>query len=66
MAWVSADFYHLPMWRAAVHQTLVCSRDQLRPMVFGEMTPNPTDWILRAACKSGDLLSNWANPPLND
>ena len=54
---VSADFYHLPMWRGAVHQTMVYSRDQMRPMVFREMTPNPTERIIRAACKSGDVLS---------
>ena len=55
---VSADFYHLPMWRGAVHHTKVYSRDQMRPMVFREMTPNPTERIIRAACKSGDVLSN--------
>ena len=55
---VSADFYRLPMWRGAVHQTLHYGRDHVRPMVFREMTPNPTDRIIRAACKSGDILSN--------
>lgn len=55
---LSADFYRLPLWRGAVHQSLVYSRDQVRPMVFREMTPNPSERIIRAACKSGEVLSN--------
>lgn len=55
---LSADFYRLPMWQGTVHQSLIYGRDQVRPMVFREMTPNPTERIIRAACKSGDVLSN--------
>ena len=54
---VSAEFYHLPMWRGPVHHTMVYSREQTRPMVFREMTPNPTERIIRAACKTSDVLS---------
>ena len=55
---LSADFYSLPLWRGAAHQSLVYGRDQVRPMVFRDMTPNPSERIIRAACKSGDVLSN--------
>lgn len=54
---VSAEFYHLPMWRGPVHHTMAYSREQMRPMVFREMTPNPTERIIRAACKTSDVLS---------
>lgn len=56
---VTVDFYRLPMWRGPVHQTATYSLEQTpHPMIFHEMTPNPTDRIIRAACKSGEVQSN--------
>ena len=55
--YVSMDFYRLPMWRGAVHQTRIYGRDQVRPMGLRDMTLNPTERIIRAACKSSDVLS---------
>lgn len=44
------NFYLMPMWEGKPHNTSVFSFAQWRPMRFRDMTPNPTERIIKAAC----------------
>ncbi len=45
-----ATFYMAPLWQGAPHVTTDYARDP-KPMVFRDMSPNPTSRIIRAACR---------------
>jgi hypothetical protein len=45
-----ATFYMQPLWQGDPHQTTDYSATP-RPMLFRDMEPNPTERILRAACR---------------
>ena len=49
--YVVATFYMAPLWQGDPHQTTDYTRDP-RPMLFRDMEPNPTERILRAACRT--------------
>lgn len=46
----SAAFYTLPLWRGDPHKSFSFPPAQVRPMLFRDITPNPTERIIRAAC----------------
>ena len=48
----SLDFYLLPMWQGAVHNTSKYTASEVRPMRFVDSQPNPTGRIINAACRT--------------
>ena len=56
--YVSLNFFMEPVWQGLSHQTSTYTREQLRPMAFNSMVPNPAARIVRAACESKAILSN--------
>lgn len=47
-----ARFYMAPLWQGEPHRTTDYA-DRPRPMRFVDVEPNPTDRIIRAACRAG-------------
>ncbi len=45
-------FYMRPLWEGEVHKTSVYSADDVRPMRFVDLQPNPTQRIINAACRT--------------
>ena len=45
-----ATFYKEPLWQGEPHQTTDYAATP-RPMLFRDMEPNPTERIVRAACR---------------
>jgi hypothetical protein len=45
------SFYAEPLWQGTPHETTDYTNDP-KPMLFRDMTPNPTRRIVRAACGS--------------
>lgn len=45
-----ASFYAAPLWQGAVHTRTDYTGDP-KPMLFKDMAPNPTQRIVRAACR---------------
>lgn len=50
--YVSLDFYRLPLWKGASHKTSTYLSAEVRAMQFLDMSPNPTERIIRAACQT--------------
>lgn len=50
--YVSLDFYMQPAWKGASHKTSTYAGDVKRPMEFRDVTPNPTQRLVRAACRT--------------
>ncbi len=48
----SLDFYMEPAWKGASHKTSTYTGDVKRPMEFRDVTPNPTQRLVRAACRT--------------
>jgi hypothetical protein len=46
----SSAFYALPLWQGQPHKTFAFSAAEVRPMLFRNIEPNPTERIIRAAC----------------
>lgn len=55
--YLSIDFYLAPGWKGVSHHTSVYN-DPPRWMEFREVTPNPAQRIVRAACESSSVSSN--------
>ncbi|MBX3655857.1 MAG: hypothetical protein KF686_16865 [Ramlibacter sp.] len=49
--YLSLVFYLRPGWQGTSHTTSVFTPDQVRPMLFKDVAPNPTQRIIRAACQ---------------
>ncbi len=47
---IHVDFFKQPIWTGAPFRRLVYAPDQIRPMAFREIEPNPAERIIRAAC----------------
>ena len=56
--YLSIDFYLAPGWKGASHHTSVYTDSPPRFMEFREITPNPAQRIVRAACESSSVSSN--------
>ncbi|SFU33030.1 hypothetical protein SAMN05216350_101355 [Polaromonas sp. YR568] len=50
--YVSLDFYMEPAWKGASHKTSTFTPEVKRPMEFRDVTPNPTQRLVRAACRT--------------
>lgn len=50
--YLSLDFYMEPAWKGASHKTSTYDGDLKRPMEFRDVTPNPTQRLVRAACRT--------------
>lgn len=51
-AYVEATFYAEPLWRGKARPTIDYSSNP-RPMLFRDVEPNPTQRLIRAACRVG-------------
>ncbi len=50
--YLSLDFYMEPAWQGTSHKTSTYPPDVKRPMEFRDVTPNPTQRLVRAACRT--------------
>lgn len=57
--YLSIDFYREPGWKGVSYHTSVYKdKEPERMMEFREVTPNPAQRIVRAACESDSVSSN--------
>ncbi|MEO7887710.1 MAG: surface-adhesin E family protein [Polaromonas sp.] len=56
--YVTLAFYLQPLWKGESHKTVTYNNDVVRPMAFRDVTPNPTERIIRAACETGKVTNN--------
>ena len=56
--YASLNFFMEPVWQGTSHKTSSYTREQVRPMAFSSMVPDPAARIIRAACESKAVLSN--------
>jgi hypothetical protein len=56
--YASLDFYLEPLWQGKSHQTSTYPEGVMRRMEFRDVTPNPTQRLIRAACRSADAAKN--------
>ena len=52
-SYLDATFYSEPLWRGNPHQVADYQQNP-QPMLFRGMNPNPTERIIRAACRATD------------
>jgi hypothetical protein len=52
--YVSLDFYRQPLWKGESHKTSTYPEGAIRRMEFRDVTPNPTQRLIRAACRRDD------------
>jgi hypothetical protein len=50
--YVSLDFYRQPLWQGEPHQTSTYPEGVVRRMEFLDVVPNPTQRLIRAACRT--------------
>lgn len=56
--YVTLAFYVQPLWKGEPHKTVTYPNEVVRPMEFRDVTPNPTQRIIRAACETGKITTN--------
>ena len=44
------SFYMMPLWEGKPHKTTSFSWNEMRPLRFRDIEPNPTSRLIRAAC----------------
>ncbi len=49
--YVSLDFFRLPLWKGTSHNTSTYASTEMRPMQFLDISPNPTERMVKAACQ---------------
>ena len=52
--YLSLDFYKEPLWKGESHQTSTYPEGVVRQMAFRDVTPNPTQRLIRAACRPAE------------
>lgn len=52
--YLSLDFYKEPLWQGEPHQTSTYPEGVVRHMAFRDVTPNPTQRLIRAACRPAE------------
>ena len=52
--YLSLDFYKEPLWKGEPHQTSTYPEGVVRQMAFRDVTPNPTQRLIRAACRPAE------------
>lgn len=50
--YASLDFYLEPLWKGKSHKTSTFPEGVMRRMEFRDVTPNPTQRLIRAACRN--------------
>lgn len=50
--YASLDFYQEPLWKGPSHKTSTYPEHVMRRMEFRDVTPNPTQRLIRAACRN--------------
>jgi hypothetical protein len=53
--YLSIEFFVQPLWQGELHGKAVYSKREIRPMLFRDMEPNPTQRLIRAACQSENV-----------
>lgn len=54
--YLSLDFYREPLWKGESHKTSTFPESVVRRMEFRDVTPNPTQRLIRAACQRVDSI----------
>ena len=49
--YLALDFYQQPLWKGESHKTSTYPEGVVRRMEFRDVTPNPTQRLIRAACR---------------
>lgn len=53
--YASIEFYAQPLWQGEPHGKTHYSKKEVRPMLFRDMDPNPTQRLIRAACQTENV-----------
>ena len=56
--YLSLDFYKEPLWKGKSHKTSTYPEGSVRQMAFRDVTPNPTERLIRAACLGTGAAKN--------
>lgn len=56
--YLSIDYYRLPAWKGEPWLRRVYSQTEARMMQFREVEPNPYPRIIRAACRTSNIINN--------
>jgi hypothetical protein len=53
--YLSIEFFAQPLWQGDPHGKMQYSKREVRPMLFRDMDPNPTQRLIRAACQTDNI-----------
>jgi hypothetical protein len=53
--YLSIEFFAQPLWQGETHGKTQYSKREIRPMLFRDMDPNPTQQLIRAACQTENV-----------
>jgi hypothetical protein len=53
--YLSIEFFAQPLWQGETHGKTQYSKREIRPMLFRDMDPNPTQRLIRAACQTENV-----------
>lgn len=53
--YLSIEFFAQPVWQGEPHGKTLYSQREIRPMLFRDMDPNPTQRLIRAACQTENV-----------
>jgi hypothetical protein len=53
--YLSIEFFAQPLWQGDPHGKTQYSKREIRPMLFRDMDPNPTQRLIRAACQTENV-----------
>jgi hypothetical protein len=53
--YLSIEFFAQPLWEGEPHGKTAYSKREIRPMLFRDMEPNPTQRLIRAACQTDSV-----------
>ncbi|CDS49499.1 hypothetical protein [Polaromonas sp. CG9_12] len=56
--YLSIDYYRLPAWKGEPYLRRVYSQMEPRMMLFRDVEPNPHQRIIRAACRTSNIINN--------
>jgi hypothetical protein len=53
--YLSIEFFAQPFWQGDAHGKTLYAKREIRPMLFRDMDPNPTQRLIRAACQTENV-----------
>jgi hypothetical protein len=53
--YLSIEFFAQTLWQGEPHGKTLYSKSEIRPMLFRDMNPNPTQRLIRAACQTDNV-----------